>query len=233
MPPDFLNSREDAVLIWAVLILGFCFYKGPREVGGSFLVVLRAGLHPKVSGLFGMAGIYCAVLILAASTLGLWHATAIKETVYWFVGTGLALAGNATQATPDADYLKKILRHAFSFTVLIEFAVNLYVFPLLVEIVVVILLLAFYGMQIVAARDPNTDAATLWFIKGVLIGIGAFLILHFAVEAIFDLHGFLSRENLERLLVVPAMTLAFTPFLYAVAWYSRRELANLRKQFSL
>ena len=47
-----------------------------------------------------------------------------------------------------------------------------------------------------------------------------------------DLGGFLTRENAEDFLVGPALTLALVPLLYAVAWYSRRELANLRRQFS-
>lgn len=233
VPPDFLNSREDAVLIWAVLILGFCFFKGPREIGGSFLTVLVSVLHPKVLLLFALAGVYCAALILAENKLGLWHTTAIKETVYWFLGTGLALAGNATQATPNTGVWKQTVRRALRATILIEFAVNLYVFPLVVEFVLVFIVLAFIGMQVVAQHDPKIDALTPKVIDGVLIAVGVFLLTSFAAHAIFDLHGFLSRENAERVLVVPAMTLAFIPFVYLVAWYSQRELANLRKQFSL
>jgi hypothetical protein len=31
MPPDFLNSREDALLVWAVLILSYLVLKDPPE----------------------------------------------------------------------------------------------------------------------------------------------------------------------------------------------------------
>jgi hypothetical protein len=43
--------------------------------------------------------------------------------------------------------------------------------------------------------------------------------------------GFLTRENAEGFLVAQALTLAFVPFLYGVAWVSRREQANLRRRF--
>ena len=148
------------MLIWAVLILGFCFFKGPREIGGSFLTVLVSVLHPKVLLLFALAGVYCAALILAENKLGLWHTTAIKETVYWFLGTGLALAGNATQATPNTGVWKQTVRRALRATILIEFAVNLYVFPLVVEFVLVFIVLAFIGMQVVAARPEDRRAHT-------------------------------------------------------------------------
>jgi hypothetical protein len=113
----------------------------------------------------------------------------------------------------------------------IEFVVNLYVFPLLVELVVVCVVLAFVGMQVVAAHDPKIEPIVRKVIDGVLIAIGLFFLGYFAVRAISDLDGFLTRENAERFLVVPALTVAFTPFLYLVAWYSQRELANIRKRF--
>jgi hypothetical protein len=144
-----------------------------------------------------------------------------------------ALVGTATEAISNAALLKQILRRAVRATIVIEFAVNLYVYPLLVEFVLVFIVLVFIGMQIVAQHDPKIDALTKKVIDGVLIAIGAFLLISFAAHAIFDLDGFLSRENAERLLVVPTLTVAFIPFLYAVAWYSQRELANLRRQFSL
>jgi hypothetical protein len=107
------------------------------------------------------------------------------------------------------------------------------VFPFAVEIVIVSLVLLFLVVQIAAEHDPNMDATTTKVIERVLIGMGGFLLASFAVRALFDLDGFLSRENLERVLVAPLLAVAFIPFLCLVAWYSQRELANLRRQFSL
>jgi len=50
MPPEFLNSREDAIFVWTALILGFVLYKDFRGVGGSMLAVVRAALHPSRQG---------------------------------------------------------------------------------------------------------------------------------------------------------------------------------------
>jgi hypothetical protein len=46
----------------------------------------------------------------------------------------------------------------------------------------------------------------------------------------FDLDGLLTRETAEKLLLAPALTVAFVPFLIAVAWLARREMDNLRKR---
>jgi hypothetical protein len=55
-PPDLLNNREDAVLIWIVLILAFSIAKGPKEIGSSFLALLRAAVQPKLLSLFVRRG---------------------------------------------------------------------------------------------------------------------------------------------------------------------------------
>jgi hypothetical protein len=55
-------------------------------------------------------------------------------------------------------------------------------------------------------------------------------LIHAAVSAISDSGGLFTQENLESVLIAPALTFAFIPFLGAWAWISRRELDNVRKQ---
>jgi len=233
VPPDFLNSREDALLVWAVVIVGYAIYKDSRGIGSALWNVIRAFCAPKLLLLFGSAALYSLGVVLLAARLDLWHTTALRETIYWFIGTGAVLAGNATQASPNADFLKRIIGRLLAVTIVIEFAVNLYVFPLVAEIVLVLVVLVFTGMRVLAQDDPKMDAPTKKVIDRVLMGVGVFLLISFAVGAVSDLEGFLSRETAERLLVAPALTIALMPCLYFIAWYSRREIENLRAKFGL
>ena len=54
---------------------------------------------------------------------------------------------------------------------------------------------------------------------------------HFIVRLLRDIDGFFTRANAEYLLVPPALTLGLVPFLFLVAWWSRREQENLRERF--
>jgi hypothetical protein len=232
VPPSFLNSREDAILLWVLVAAGFLIYKDARGIGSALWKVVRAFCTTKLLLLFGSAALYSALVVLLAAKLGFWHTSALRETVYWFLGTAFILVGDATTASPDERLLRTILRRALAFTIVIEFAVNLYVFPLIVEVVLVALIVLFVGMQAVAQHDPKVDPPTRKVINGVLLAFGVFLLGSFAIRALFDRDGFLSRETAERFLVVPVLTLALIPFLYLVAWYSRRELENLRARFA-
>jgi hypothetical protein len=90
VPPDYLNSREDAILIWTVLILAFAFSRNGRAIAGSLWSVVCA-LFGKVLILFGLAAAYSAAVLILANRVGLFHASATREAVYWFFGVGLVL----------------------------------------------------------------------------------------------------------------------------------------------
>jgi hypothetical protein len=225
----FLDSREKAVLLWALMLVVLAAAKGEGFVG-SLIGVLRAPT-PKLLLIFGSAAVSCAAVVLLASEVGLWHMTAIKATVYWFFGTGVVLVGNAIQWQDDPDCRTKLLRQALRFTIIVEFLINLYVFPLAVELLLVPLVLLFVVMQVVAERDPSLAQARK-IIDLVLTAFGLALLVHFAVSAISDLDRFLTRENAADFFVAPALTLTFAPFLYVVVRLAKREMANLRKRFN-
>jgi hypothetical protein len=227
---DVLNSREEAAVLWLVAIVAFAAIKSD-SLGSSFLGVLRRLASPKLLLLFGSAALYSGALVFAGKEIGLWHTSATKATVYWFFGTGVILVGNATQVSPDDPFfVRKLLRGALKLTILVEFLVNLYVFPLAVELFLVPLILLFIGMQVVAEHEPNM-APVRRVINGVLVTIGVGLMIYVAVRALGNLGGFWTRKNAEDFLVAPVLTLALVPFLFLVAWMSKRELDNLRKRW--
>lgn len=233
MPPALLNSREDAILLWTVAILSYVIFKDPRGIGGAFLGVLRALLAPKLLFLYGSAILYSGLVVHGAKQAGLWHTSATKATVYWFVGTAVVLVGYAITRTPASggDFLRMVFKRVLGVTILIEFVVNVYALPLAYELVLVSILVILTGMQVVVYHDATADAGVRRFIDSVLVAVGLLYLAFFVVKALGDLDGFLSRENAEGFLVGPALTVALIPFLLAVAWLSRREQANLRKRF--
>jgi hypothetical protein len=164
--------------------------------------------------------------------VGLWHTTALKETVYWFVTGGVVLVGRAvTHAKPsDPGFYKDLLRQAVRFTILIEFLVNLYVFPFVIELILMPIILLFIGLQVVAAYDP-AHAPVRKMIDGVVATIGFALLVYAAVATTRDASGFFTKENAETLLIAPVLTLAFVPLLWAWGWISRREQEHLRRRF--
>jgi hypothetical protein len=225
MPPDFLNSREDAILITGVLVIGYALYKNPRRISSSFLAVLRASLHWKLLLLFGSAALYCGLTVYGAKEIGLWHTGAIKETVYWFAGTAIILVGQAVVwARPgDPEFVRRVLSGLIGFTILLEFVVNVFALPLGVELVLVPLAFSLSIMLAVARSNSAMEPSVVTFFEFMLAAIGLTYFGYFVARVFSDLDGFLSRGTAEDFLVAPVMTIALVPFLYAAAWVSRRD----------
>jgi hypothetical protein len=230
MPPDFLNSREDAILVWSAVFIGWVLWKRPEGLGGSLWGVLRVALFSKLTVVFSLAALYSAGLVYLAQRLGVWHTSAMNETVYWFVGTALLLVGRAIAWSQDPSVPERLLRRGLELTIVIEFLINLYVFPLAVELVLLPIITLFVLMQVVAKGDPSFSSATAP-IDFVLIAIGAGLIIYAVASAATDPDGFFSRDHAERFLIGPVMTIALMPLLLAVVWWCRREQRNFRRHF--
>ena len=223
---DFLNSREDAVLFWVVVAATLALWKVP-DIRPQVILVIRSFLSPKLLvGIWIPASVYVAIVVYLSAAAGLWHASSTKETVYWFAGTALVLAGGATQANDPARF-RKLFRRVLEITIFIEFLVNLYVFPLAIELMLIPLLVLFGGMQAVAEFDPRLAPARK-VIGFVLSVVGLVIVVHAVTSAVGDLTGLLTWEHLEEFLVPPVLTLVFVPFLLYVALGSAYELVFMR-----
>ena len=224
---DALNSREDAVLVWATVAAVLVLWKVPG-ISRQLLLVVRSFLARNL--LFGIwLPLTAAVigLLWLGSSLGIWHASSTKETFYWFVGTAFVLAGNATQANSPAKF-KKLFARLLTVSILVGFIVNLYVFPLGVELVLVPLVVILAGVQVVAERDSEYAKVERLVGGWLLPIIGVVGVTYAFGSAIADFGGFTMREHLEQFLVPLVMTVAISPFLYYVALWSTYERVFIR-----
>jgi hypothetical protein len=197
----------------------------------SFSGRCKAMLAPKLLLMWATAACYCAAIVLGAERAGMWHTTAIKETIYWFLGTAAVLAGNATTThTFDRAFIKRLARKAIRFTIIIEFLINLYVMPLLAELFLVPVVALFVAMQALAENDPKLMPVKK-LLDRTLMFIAFGLMLYVTVSAVTDLGALLTREHAEGLLLAPAFTLACVPFLYAIWRWSRWDRDRVMRRW--
>jgi hypothetical protein len=225
---DFLDSREKAVLVWTLLAFAWAVIEVDgflASLGGIFRILCGKLLLP-----FVLLASYCAGVVIAAQALGLWHTTAIKETVYWFFGTAVLLVGRAIESASNPNWARKILRPALRLTLTVEFLVNLYVFPFGVEMVLVPFVVLVVLVEAVAALDP-AQAPAQRFSSGVITTIGFGLLAYVVVSVLSDLSGFLTRENAEDFLLAPALTLASFPILFVVVRWVRWDTSAVRRRW--
>lgn len=225
-----LDSREQALAIWVLLVAALSATRA--DVRAAFRPLLRIALEPKLATLFLAAGAYTAGVVAASAWRGAWHSSSLKETIYWFCGATVVLLVRAPDASREPVRLRAVARSALSLTIIVEFLLNLYVFPLAIELVIIPLVTLIVMMNTVAESQAELAAARRFF-TGLMVTIGLVLAAVAVARAIGSPEPLLTRVNIEALLVPPALTLTFLPFLYLFMLVSCYEQIFFRIDFFL
>jgi hypothetical protein len=225
VPPDFFNSREDVLMIYSAVFVAFAVMFAP----GLAVGVVRTALSPSLVRVFALALLPPAAFVFLAYRMAWWHTSTLKETIYWFTGTGIVLVADAiSRSAPDGlDLFPRVLPRIFGVTLAIECAANLFAFPFVVELALVTLILVCSAFEEFSKLDADT-LKLAGFFGWVIAVIGFAYLGNFLVHALTDLDAFLSRDTAEDFLIGPVLTLAVIPVLYVVSWVSRRQVQALR-----
>src|SRR4051812_6753195 len=209
-----MTSRDIASLVWIGALLLFALTQ--PKVRESSVNVLRALAHWKVLVPFVAFALYVGALVAAASRLGLWDASLTKDFLAWLLLVGFALVLNSSSAASDKNFLRDTLRRTVGIGALLEFYMNLVVFPFIVELVlqpVVVLL----GVLSLLGHAKPTDKQTAKFIDALLGLLGVIFFTAVTVELVQG-WGELDQHHLLLSVVLPVwLTVGTLPFIYAFA----------------
>jgi hypothetical protein len=223
-----LDNREKALLIWTLVLVLFVLWK--KDLRSSFAAVLSAlAARPLLVLLLG-AMLYVASTVLLAAYVGVWTLPLLGVTVLWCLGPAAVMFFNSNEAARDADYFRRVLRGTLKWVILVEFLTNLYVFNLAVElillpIVTVLVITAYFA----GTKDEFAPAKRL--LDFLLTAFGIALLARAVIALALDVDTFATLENLMRLLLPPALTIAFLPFVYMLRSYIRWEDRRFQRRW--
>jgi hypothetical protein len=226
----FLNSREKAALVWLVITAVFVARHPGSGLGIAIANVLRSALLSKLVVLWLVATAYSVPLVYLAWRIGLWHPSASKETIYWFVGSQLPTVGAALSSHAQRAFVLRIMRRTLRWTILVEFFVSFFVFPLLIELVLVPVVILIAVMPVLRS-DPETDARAKWASNWLQVRLGVLLLVWAGYHLVVDPGSLFNREVGETFVLAPILTLASLPLFLAWSWYSEREQKMLHRRW--
>jgi hypothetical protein len=155
-----------------------------------------------------------------------WDITLLKDSIIWLVFTGALTCFNAVTAKQNEKIFKKILKESLSIVIILEFILNTYTFPLMVELIL-LPLLAFI-ILIEEFSKTNTKYKSVERLMTKLQTILSFIILFSIIYKIAtDFKNFWSISTLKIFLLPIILTITFLPFLYFIVLYSRYEILFL------
>ena len=155
-----------------------------------------------------------AALVLAGRRLSLWSPDLLTETLVWFVGTALVMVVSSTEF-PRLRKLTAMVQ-VVAATALTGVLVNLFVFPLAVELILVPLATMLAMVAVVADHAP-AHAASKRVAEGALAIIGVTVVGYVGARLLFDWAALDLAAEARRAALPVWLTIGFLPFAYALS----------------
>jgi hypothetical protein len=220
------NNRELALAVWGlVFVVWAARNSGVRAATGT---LLRALFQWKVLLVFAAMGAYVLSCVLLLRSLGVWDVSALKDTIYWFLGTAFVMFVNYSDAE-NAGYFRKAMLDCAKLIVPLEFLTNLYVFPLWLELCCIPLVMITVATRAYAdVRKQDGDKIASQASGKVLEIYGAAVVTFTLYHVATDFSGFATMSNARDFLLPIQLTFLLMPFIYSLALATKYESTFLR-----
>lgn len=218
------SNREFAITIW-ILIAIICVLSQPK-IRKSLFQVIKAFFAWKLAISYVIMFAYITLVIIPLNAVGIWKLPHLPVTLLWVLCVAFVMLFEFSKAN-DQNFFKDAIKDNLKGLIVLEFLINLYVFDLWVELILVPVFGILGGMIAIAETDEKYE-----IVKKLLNYIMAFIGLTFTGYAIYmvvtDFEHFATLENFYLPILLSIM---FLPFVYFAALYAGYESLFVRLQF--
>jgi len=224
-----ITNRELATVIWLSVLLLFSLTK--PDVRSALSSLSHAFFTIKIILPLVIFAAWLGVAVWLAHEVGLWKAYLVKDTVFWFGFTGLALFVNVGHAVQDEQFVRRKIRSTVGVSVVLEFFVNIISFGLIAELVLQLVIALLVALAVFTGMNKQYVAVkrlTETSLSGILLAL-SFL----TATDIYRHRRDLDLGELWRSFALGVwLPIAAVPFIYVFALVARHELAFVRMRFA-
>lgn len=227
---EIFNNREIASIIWLVTIgLILQFNKSTRQASVN---LIGAFFQWKITAVNLLAISYSAAIVWVLWIIKFWDQALLKDTLFWFVGSGFFILMNLNKAEKEKNFFKNILRDNLKLILIVEFVVNFHQFSLLAEMFILPVLAFLAMLQAVAEREERTKIVKT-AVDWIFVIVTAIFLIVSIRDITNDITGFANYSNLKSFLLPIILSISFLPCAYLIAVFMNYEMLFVRLGFYL
>jgi len=222
---DIFSSREKALIVWCALFMLWAVSQ--RNVRKALWGVVKILFHKKIFAVIMAMFVYASMLVYVFHKVNIWDFSLIKDTVFWVFGSAFVLLMNIDSVSKEKGYFKKLVFDNIKLIVLLEFVINFYTFNFWLEMIIMPVLFIIAVMSALSetkqefAQVKKLVDSILW-----LFGVGLII---FTVSSVFkNYQSLVNTSNIRIIILSPALTIAYIPFLYFFALVMSYETLFVR-----
>lgn len=210
LPGDVFSNRELAAGAWVIAFFGWALTK--REIRSSLGQLVWSALAWRLSLPAVLLASYLALVCHTLRRFGFWDIAMLKDTILWFVVSGLAFAFSFDRST-KRGWLRSAVTDQLGIIVLLEYLATAYTFSLPTELALQPVLVAVGVLH--AASENEIRYRPVRRVTGavlILAGLGIFTnAIYQASQAIGG------TSHTVRSIFLPAvLAIAFLPAAYCL-----------------
>lgn len=221
------SNRELAITIW--ILLATIWALSQHKIRKSLFNLIKAFFAWKLAISYVLMFSYITIMLLSLNALGIWQLTHFPNTVLWILCIAFVMLFEYSKAN-DPNFFKNTVKDNLKVLIALEFIINLYVFNLWIELILVPIFAILGGMIAIAETDEKYAT-----VKTLLNYIMAIFGLSFTIYSLYmmvvDFKHFVTLENFENFYLPILLTIMFLPFIYLAALYTSYESLFVRLQF--
>ena len=197
------------------------------KLRASIFNLLRAALKWKLASCFIIMGIYASIIINFLVSYAFLEISYIKDSVSWFIFAAIPLLFKSVNTKEKNNILKEITSDLFKFSLLTEFVISSYTFPLFGELILIPVASFTVVIQSFASTKEQYKQVEKIFSALTLL-CGFFLITFSIFQAARDFQNLASIETLISIFLPFVLSLLTAPIIFAIAIYGTYEMVAIR-----
>jgi hypothetical protein len=225
---DVFSTREIATSIWIFLIALYLLFQD--NIRNSIINLVKVSLRKQPVFYFLSYLCYLASIIYSLYYFGLWDLTNLKDTVIWFIFSGLPLGLTVVTTRIVSDFWKNLVLDNLKLVVLVIFIISSFTFPLIAEFVLIPIITLIVTLNTIAKRD-ETYKLVEKITESILVLFGIILIFYSVYRSLNEIYSFGNISTFKSFMLPVVFSGISIPYMYVLKLYAEYESLFLRLKF--
>jgi len=209
-----LNNRDYATLIWVSILIPVLLSQ--KTIRTAFITVIeRFFVRPIISAAIFIS-FYIVAIVFFSSKYSIITIEQFKVVFVWAICAIFNALFNSVKASEDMYYFKQAFWGQLKIVIVLEFFINLYVFSLPIEFVLLPVITFLVTLSVVSGSNSKyspVDKVLKW-----ILAIIGFSLLFYTIYSIYiDFDAFLTLNNLRNFIIPPVYSILLLPVIYIMA----------------
>lgn len=174
--------------------------------------------------------VYVTGMTVVLYQLNVWTPVLLKDTLLWFLFCSFAMMMRFVTSSANEDVFRSVLVDNAKISLVLEFVVNIYSFPIFVELILVPVMSIVVMTQAYTATNENYRPVQK-LTEGILAITGLVLIYLSLDNGIRNYQELATVDTVRAVFLPAVFSIGFAPFIYIAVLVSTYEQVFLRLRF--